>query len=219
MAMDLEPDRDLTPSHRQRRRLLGAALLATASARVPAASPVALDSGAARSEHFPFGPVVPPRPIPPWPVFSHQSKATDLASLLRGRTSALQLMFTGCSATCPIQGALFSQAQRELQGRPPEAQLVSVSIDPLADTPAALAGWLRTFSALPGWIAVAPRLEDVDRIFGVLGNGGEPRPTGSDRHTGQVYIIDRRGELAYRTPSMPPAEQIVAALRRVAERP
>ena len=219
MAMNPTPDHDLTPRHRQRRRLLGAALLAAASSRISAAPSVAGDSDAARSAHFPFGPVVPPRPIPPWPVRTEQAKATDLASLLRGRTSALQLMFTGCSATCPIQGALFGQAQRELQGRPPEVQFVSVSIDPLADTPAALAGWLRTFSGLPGWIAVAPRLDDVDRIFAVLGNGGEPRPTGSDRHTGQVYIIDRRGELAYRTPSMPPAEQIVAALRRVAERP
>jgi protein SCO1/2 len=169
---------------------------------------------AARSSHFPFGPVVPARLIPGWQVVTNRGESTNLAALLRGRVTALQLMFAGCSATCPIQGALFEQAQRELR-ETTDAQLISVTIAPLADTPAVLGSWLRNFDAGPGWLGVRPRVEDLEQIFTVLAGGGEKRPAGPDPHTGQVYIMNRRAELVFRTPSMPPAQQIVAALRTV----
>jgi len=71
-------------------------------------------------------------------LLTHQGAATNLAELLRGRVTALQPMFTGCSATCPIQGALFAQAQHALLGRwqsPTPVQWLSLSIYPLADGP------------------------------------------------------------------------------------
>lgn len=170
---------------------------------------------AARSSHFPFGPVVPPRRVESWPMVTNHGKATDLPALLRGRVSAAQLMFTGCSATCPLQGALFSQAQGLLRGGLAAAQFVSISVDPLGDTPAALDEWLRKFGARPGWIAVLPRAADMAAILNRLGEGGENPLSGPDSHAGQVYLFDRRAELVLRTPSLPPAEQIVAALRSV----
>jgi protein SCO1/2 len=170
---------------------------------------------AARSSHFPFGPVVPTRRLDPWPVLTHRGQRTNLPALLAGKVSAVQLMFTGCSATCPIQGALFAQAQSLLKAAVPSAQFVSISIDALGDTPAALDAWLKKFSAAPGWLAAVPRPADVDAIVDRLGSGGERLPTGPDPHTGQVYLFDRRAELVLRTPSMPPAAEIVDALRAV----
>ncbi len=165
--------------------------------------------------HFPFGPVEPARPIPPWPVATHRGQATTLDALLRGRTTALQWMFTGCSATCPIQGALFAQAQLALGQDRGALQLVSLSIDPLGDTPAALAAWLRRFGAADAWLGAVPRIDDVDRIIALLGTGGDRRPVGTDPHTGQVFIIDRHVELAYRTTALPPAGDIVTAMHAV----
>jgi protein SCO1/2 len=202
-----------------RRRLLsgawGCALLA-AAARTAAA---AVSADETRSTHFPFGPVVPARALAAWPVKTHEGRAADLPALLRGRVTALQLMFTGCSATCPIQGALFAQAQQELRLAPGVAQFVSLSIDPLADDPAALSAWLRKFSARAGWLAAAPRIDDVDAIVALLGSGGQPVANRArDPHTGQVYLIDRQGALVYRLPSMPTPSDINAALAAVAQR-
>jgi protein SCO1 len=199
-----------------RRQVLRAGLALGLAAMYRAAR---ADSGseardAARSSHFPFGPVVPARLIPGWPVVTHRGENTNLATLLHGRVTALQLMFAGCTATCPIQGALFGQAQREL-GETTDVQLISLTIAPLADTPAVLTSWLRNFDAGPKWLGVSPRVEDLEQIFTVLTGGGEKRPAGPDPHTGQVYITNRRAELVYRTPSMPPAQQIVAVLRTV----
>jgi protein SCO1 len=208
------------PSSALRRRILQAAFslgLGTLLHPARAASDTPARD-AARSSHFPFGPVVPARPIPAWQVITQSGQSTNLAALLTGRVTALQLMFTGCTATCPIQGALFAQAQHVLP-RGSDFQLISISIAPLADTPAALTHWLRDFAAGPEWLGVAPRAEDLDKMFELLARGGESRPVGPDPHTGQVYIANRRGELVYRTPSMPPAAQIVAALREVESGP
>jgi protein SCO1/2 len=37
-----------------------------------------------------------------------------------------------------------------------------------------------------------------------------------DRHTGQVYVFDRQARLVWRTSELPPAAEVMAALRRVA---
>lgn len=194
--------------------LLGAGMQASAR---DASQPAPIPPGGLKS-HFPFGAVEPIRPTAAWPVTTHLGIHTDLTTLLRGKTSALQLMFTGCSASCPIQGALFAQALQVLAPGTSGMQLVSLSIDALADTPTRLSDWLRKFSAKAGWVAAVPAVADVARIVQALGAGGQAPLSNSDPHSGQIYLFNRRAELVYRTPSTPPAADIVAALRLVATR-
>ena len=107
----------------------------------------------------------------------------DLAQRLCGKVTAVQLIFTGCSATCPIQGALFADVARRLHGS--GTALLSLSIDPLSDDAPALRGWLQRFGPSPQWRAAAPRVGDVDRLLDFL----RGRAAGSDRHTTQVYLF------------------------------
>ena len=88
----------------------------------------------------------------------HDGRRATLAALLSGKTTVLQLMFTGCSATCPIQGAVFVALQSRLAAAPATVQLLSISIDALADDANALAGWRRRFGASPRWLAGVPRI-------------------------------------------------------------
>lgn len=193
-----------------KRRSLLAATLAAPLVQAQPRTPDARE--AARSVHFPFGPVVPVRALDAWPVRTHAGAAAELPALLRGKVTALQLMFTGCSATCPIQGALFAEAQRRLPAKASGLQFVSLSIDALGDTPPALADWLRRMGAAPGWLAAVPRPGDVDAIVLRLGQGGEAKASAQDPHPGQVYVFDREARLVYRTPGMPRPTQIVEAL-------
>lgn len=195
------PDESLST---RRRLLLGGALALAGAAR-------ANDGG----NHFPFGRVLPPRGMDAWPVTTHGGVRTDLPALLAGKVTAVQLMFTGCGGTCPIQGSLFAGAQQALGGRPGGAQFLSISIDALGDTPAALAAWLTKFGAAPGWLAALPQARDVEAIIERLGRGGEKRPAGPDPHTGQVHLFDRRARLVYRTPSLPRPAQIATLLREI----
>ena len=180
-----------------------------------AAAPTDAARAAAASAHFPFGPVVPARPMPAWPLTTHTGQATTLRALTQGRLTALQLMFTGCSATCPIQGAIFAEAQRQLGARVAGAQFVSLSIDPLSDTQQALAAWLKNLGAQAGWVAAAPRMAELDALFELLSGPRIGKRSGPDPHTGQVYFLSRRGELVYRSADLPPPEQIVQLMRQI----
>jgi protein SCO1/2 len=95
-------------------------------------------------------------------------------------------------------------------------RLLSVSIDPLGDTPQALSNWLAQFGARSNWLAVRPDAADVERLSNVLNSGGEVVDRRSDVHSGQVFIVNTRGQLVFRTASMPPVATILDALELVA---
>jgi len=161
----------------------------------------------------PFGPVKPPQATPALSVLSLDWRTTDLASVLRGQFSAMHLMFTGCSATCPIQGAIFAEVQRHLAGAPVHFRLLSLSIDPLGDDPKKLRDWLQRFDADPArWSAALTASKDLDRLLDFV----RGRAQGVDRHTAQVYLFDREARLVYRSADMPPAGSVVALMRRIA---
>jgi protein SCO1/2 len=175
---------------------VGAALMARAHAVVSA-------------DH---GRVEPPVPIPEVPVLCSDGRQANLAGLLKGHATALHLMFTGCSTVCPIQGAIFERVQSLLPDPQRSGiQLLSLSIDPLADTPGALRAWLEKFDAHAGWIAAAPAAGDLERILDLFGQG----PNSVENHVTQVNIIDRRGNLVFRTQQLPSADSIAALLREV----
>jgi protein SCO1/2 len=158
------------------------------------------------------GRISPPIPLPALPLQLSDGSRTDLATLMRGRATALNLMFTGCSTTCPIQGVVFQRVQTLL--RNPVArgiQLVSLSINPLEDTPAAMSAWLARFQAGPGWLAARPSPEGMDtvrRLFGANGNGG------LTDHATEVSIVNARAMLVWRTYELPSPQSLADMLNQ-----
>jgi protein SCO1/2 len=158
------------------------------------------------------GPVIPPQLVPDLALTGGDARALSLRRALLGHVTALQLMFTGCSATRPLQGAVFGSVQQRLEGADAGFRLFSVTIDPLGDDPQALRAWLHRFDAdSRRWSAGVLRLADVDRFQ----NFTRGRASGVDRHTPRVYIFNRRAELVFRTLDLPSGEQIVDVLRQV----
>jgi protein SCO1/2 len=158
------------------------------------------------------GRVNPPVPVPDVPVRCADGDMASLATMVQGHATALHLMFTGCSTVCPIQGAIFQRVQSLLPDQGAHAiQLLSLSIDPVGDTPAAMRTWLKRFDAHDGWIAVAPDPKDLDRLLELFGQGRNA----VESHATQVNIINRRGELVWRTQQLPSADSIADILRKV----
>ena len=90
------------------------------------------------------------------------------------------------------------------------SQLLSLTIDPEDDTPAALARWLRHYSAAgPAWIAAAPVPRDLPRMQDFFGKGGDL----SD-HSTQVNVLDRGGSLVWRTYEFPTPGEIATILEK-----
>ncbi len=167
--------------------------------------------------HANFGPVQPEQPAPKLHVTGMDGKAFDLAAALKGQVTALQLIYTGCSATCPIQGAVFAQTQALLaahdKGR--DIRLLSVSIDPLGDDVKGLRAWLGRHGAQPQrWTAALPSVQQVDPLLNFL----RGRAAGPDRHTAQAFIFDRRARLMHRTDDMPAPQSLANLLLSVSAR-
>ncbi|WKB51879.1 SCO family protein [Eleftheria terrae] len=160
-----------------------------------------------------MGPVEPPLRAPDLPLRLDDGRAARLPALLAGKRSALQFMFTGCTSICPVQGALFAEAQRRLLSVPPagaSVQLLSLSIDPLGDDPPALAAWRRRHGAGPAWRAAVPPVREAGRVRAWFDTGVPER----DAHTTQVYIFDHEARLVWRTGELPSPAEIVAHLSR-----
>jgi protein SCO1/2 len=164
--------------------------------------------------HAPLGPIDPPLAAPALPLTLHDGSASDLPRLLKGRWTALQLMFTGCSATCPIQGAVFANLQSKLATSLPQAQLLSVSIDPLNDTAAALAAWRQRFGAQSLWLAAAPAIKHANVLLDFL----DGRASGSDRHTTQTLLFDSQARFVFRCAEFASASDIARLMQQMARR-
>jgi protein SCO1/2 len=159
--------------------------------------------------HALAGWVKPPRPVPAWPLTLANGQTSTMKRLLQGRNTALQLMFTGCSSTCPLQGALFAQVQQRLAGEAAvraRSQLVSLSVDPLGDSPAAMARWLAQFGAGPQWVGAVPPVAQLDALLEFF-DGKSNR--GMDWHVNAVFLFNARAELVLRSVEHPAPAEVV----------
>jgi protein SCO1/2 len=101
---------------------------------------------------------------------TQDGKDVKFYDLIKGRTVAIDLIYTNCQYACPIETSKLARMQQILgdrMGR--DVFFVSISIDPEHDTPAVLDQYARTFNARPGWTFATGRLDDINAIRRRLG--------------------------------------------------
>lgn len=107
------------------------------------------------------------------------------SDLIKGKAVMLNFVFTSCTYVCPMQGANFSKLQAALGDRlGKDVSLISVSIDPLTDTPQRLKSWGARFGARPGWTLVTGSKAEMDRLLRALTGD----PSGVSEHSAVVLI-------------------------------
>jgi cytochrome oxidase Cu insertion factor (SCO1/SenC/PrrC family) len=91
------------------------------------------------------------------------------SDVLGQKTVAIQFIFTTCRAICPVMGAAFSKLQDRLGERlGQDISLVSVSIDPVTDTPARMKQWGEQFGARPGWSLLTGEEGKIENLLKAL---------------------------------------------------
>lgn len=164
--------------------------------------------------HNEAGVVDPPLLAPDVAVTLDNGSSSSLRAILAGKVTALQLMFTSCRATCPIQGALFAKGAKALGDSVKTAQWLSLSIDPARDDPAALRRWMEHLGAHPRWRAGRPEAKALDALVAFL----KSKNPGPDPHTVQVYYFNPKSQLVLRSVDFPPVPEILRVLRTLAAR-
>ena len=105
--------------------------------------------------------------VPDVEVTTHEGKKVRFYSdLVKGKTVAVNFIFTNCSTICPASGALFASLQKQNEKG---VHFISVSIDPSNDTPKRLASWSGQFRTGPKWTLVTGSQDAIDQIVKALG--------------------------------------------------
>jgi len=97
--------------------------------------------------------------------YGHKVKLADAVSSQR---VIINFIFTTCTTICGLQGANFSKLQELLDRSGGDYQLISISIDPVVDTPQRLKAWAAQFKAGPHWMLLTGTKQDVDGLLKTL---------------------------------------------------
>ena len=90
--------------------------------------------------------------------------------LLKGKTVAIELIYTHCLDSCPLETARLAQVQRMMGDRVGrDVFFYSLSIDPKRDTPAVLKEYAEKYHVGPGWLFLTGKKEDIDLVARKLG--------------------------------------------------
>jgi protein SCO1/2 len=109
--------------------------------------------------------------------------------VLKGKSVVIDLIYTSCVDSCPLETARLAQVQKMLGDRVgKDIFFYSITIDPKHDTPKVLKEYRDKYHIGPGWTFLTGKQADIDLISKKLGLYSEPDPNDRDGHTPSVLI-------------------------------
>jgi protein SCO1/2 len=98
------------------------------------------------------------------------TKLRFYSDLLKGHTVVIIPFFATCTNVCPPMNATMRKIQQALGSRVgKEIYLISITVDPVNDTPERLKEYAAKFHAEPGWYFVSGKPENVNLALQKLG--------------------------------------------------
>lgn len=135
---------------------------ATGSSAAPAEASSVLSSACSYDAQAPLALVLPRVPAPQLSLTDTLGRSICLPALLRGKVTAVQLMFAGCSSTCPIQGAVFAAVTQKVKAT--RRAIAELDRRPSWRHPAVAAHLAGSLWSPRLWTAGLPRVQDVDAL-------------------------------------------------------
>jgi cytochrome oxidase Cu insertion factor (SCO1/SenC/PrrC family) len=136
------------------------------------------------------------------------------SDLIKGKTVAINFIFTNCTTICPPLAATFARVQKEMGdkvGR--DVHFISISVDPLTDTPERLKAWGAKFKAGPGWTFVTGDKQEIARLLSALGASVSRR----EDHSPAVLVGNDLKGVWTRTYGLAKTTQMVGLILNVME--
>ncbi len=112
--------------------------------------------------------------IPDFELLDQEGRVVHFYSdLVQNRVVAMNFVFTTCTTICPPMGANFARLQALLGERAAEeVELISISVDPMTDTPDRLKAWAERFRSDqeggPRWTLVTGDKARIDTLLKAL---------------------------------------------------
>jgi protein SCO1/2 len=138
--------------------------------------------------------------------------------LVKDRLLMVHFAYTRCTGSCPRSTANLVEAQRLLRERGVEIPLVTISLDPENDTPAAVRAYVARHGAPAGWRYLTGAPSDLERLRVFLGFRDPNPEVDRDRsqHLAMVLIGNDRADRWVGVPAGSRPELIATAAFRTA---
>jgi cytochrome oxidase Cu insertion factor (SCO1/SenC/PrrC family) len=151
-----------------------------------------------------------PAQIPDAMVYDQDGKPLRFYSdLVKGKTVAINFIFTTCTTICPPLTATFRKVQQELGDRVGrDVQLISVSVDPVTDVPERLKAFAAKFKAGPGWTFVTGSKPEMAALLKALGANAADK----NEHSPMVLVGNDRAAYWTRTYGLAPASALISVI-------
>jgi protein SCO1 len=154
--------------------------------------------------------------IPDAEVLDQHGKQLNFYSdLIKGKTVAINFVFTTCTAICPSLTATFRRVQQDAAARGVDVQLISVSVDPTTDTPERLSDYAAKFKAGPNWTFVTGDKARIDSVLSGLGAA----VSNKNDHTPMILIGNDSSDYWTRAYGLTSPTKIVDILADATKRP
>src|SRR5215213_3733193 len=153
--------------------------------------------------------------IPNTRVFDQNGKQLNFYDdLIKGKTVAINFIFTTCTTVCPPMSATFRKVQQTALERGLDIRLVSVSVDPVVDTPERLRAFAEKFKAEEGWTFVTGDKGEMDSLLLALGAS----VTDKNDHTPMILLGNDMVDYWTRAYGLSPPTRIVDLMTEAASR-
>jgi protein SCO1 len=152
-------------------------------------------------------------------ALTNQSGEVVRAEHLNGRIVVVSFMFTSCYEACPLVIHQLARVQTELAaagGLGSTVRFISITLDPVTDTPEALRGYAAKLGAdSHTWDFLTGDLDEVRRVSHAMGVS-VMRESGRIGHDTPVLLVDAHGRIVRRyTDPNRLAARLVADLRHL----
>jgi protein SCO1 len=142
----------------------------------------------------------------------HGNKLHFYTDLIKNKTVAINFIFTNCTTICPPLAATFARLQKEMGDKVgKDVHLISISVDPVTDTPERLKAWGAKFKAGPGWTFVTGEKQEIDKLLNALGTAVSKK----EDHTPALIIGNDSRGLWTRTYGLAKINQILGVINDV----
>jgi protein SCO1/2 len=151
--------------------------------------------------------------LPDTALLDHDGRSRRFASEVIGeRIVLVDFVYTTCTTVCPIASALFAQVQQRLGERlAQDVRLVTVTVDPVRDTPARLKTYAARYDSGAGWTWLTGAKPQVDEVLKALG-AWTPN---FENHPPLVLVGDAKAGRWLRFYGFPTPEQLTDAVREL----
>jgi len=139
------------------------------------------------------------RDAPDFALTTHEDKAL-VFSKLKGKVRLVSFIFTTCNGSCPATTHRMAQVQDALGKKglhkDGQVQLLSITLDPIRDTPEVLRGYMKIYDVDPtNWTFCTGPKEKVEKTIADWGMWAKPAANGQLDHPSRIFLVDKQGRI------------------------